>query len=400
MVYNIKKAFFKSCETLYFYGMEKSMNICEFVNGVTSGAFDSCFRLLYGRSDVSGFLYHRARYINAAEHFSRLYPDCGELRIFSVPKETAVISGNPQQGVYLSASAGSDIAAFVSENGDGMIRVADESGEIAEFPADKPEILKKEQGTLIALVKSIAAEIPLDAGISCYIFPEITNESKSAAAILIASVLNAYSSGEKTSEELAVIAAGADDLRAECCLTDILGGFALKGKEGSEIDCIPFDMETAGYTMCVADMCRSSIMPPTCILAEFSDEELFFAELPELKKKFSDDELLSSLDFLGESRRAVQSAEALKKGDTEGFFEIINESSVFFADHRSALAYTIGRGFLGGSGALKINAEGRLLAFVPNYTAERFCEEMNRIFGEGFCRTMKLRAVGIYELKF
>lgn len=372
------------------------MNICEFVNGVTSGAFDSCFRLLYGRSD-SGFLYYRARYINAAEHFSKLYPDCGELRIFSVPQETVVMIGNSRQGFSVSASSGSDVVAFVSSNGAGVIRVADESGKMAEFPADKPEILKNEQETLTAIVRSIAAEIPLPAGISCYIFPEITDENKSSAALLIASVMNTYSGVGKTEAELAEISARSTNLNIDCCLISALGGFVLNDSAEHRTDRINFDMETAGYTLCVADVGESSISE--CCCDGIYDEDKFYAELPELKKKFSDLELLSALNFLGENRRALQSAEALKKGDTEGFFEIINESSELFSDHGAALAYTIARKFLCGSGALRVNSNGKLLAFVPNYIAEKFCEEMNRVFGKEFCRRIKLRTVGIYEFE-
>lgn len=372
------------------------MNICEFVNGVTSGAFDSCFRMLYGRSD-SGFLYYRARYINAAEHFSKLYPDCGELRIFSVPQETVVMIGNSRQGFSVSASSGSDVVAFVSSNDSGVIRVADESGKMAEFPADKPEILKNEQETLTALVRSIAAEIPLPAGISCYIFPEITDENKSADALLIASVMNTYSGVGKTEAELAEISARSANLSIDCCLISALGGFVLTDRAKHEIGCIDFDMEAAGYTLCIADAGESSISESCCV--EIYDEDKFYAELPELKKKFSDLELLSALNFLGENRRALQSAEALKKGDTEGFFEIINESSELFSDHGAALAYTIARKFLCGSGALRVNSNGNLLAFVPNYIAEKFCEEMNRIFRKEFCRRIKLRTVGIYEFE-
>ena len=385
-----------SYEKLCFYEMEKNMNICEFVNGVTSGAFDSCCRQLYGRSD-SGFIYYRARYINAAEHFSKLYPDCGELRIFSVPQEIVVMIGNSRQGFSVSASSGSDVVAFVSANDAGAIRVADESGKMAEFPTDKPEILKNEQETLTALVRSIAAEIPLPAGISCYIFPEITDENKSAAALLIASVMNAYSGGGKTETELAEISAKSTNLNIDRCLISALGGFVLNDSTEHRIDRINFDMETAGYTLCVADVGKSVISEYCC--DGIYDEDEFYAELHELKKKFSNLELLSALNFLGENRRALQSAEALKKGDTEGFFEIINESSDLFSDHGSALAYTIARKFLCGIGALRVNSEGKLLAFVPNYIAEKFCEEMNRIFGEEFYRRIKLRTVGIYEFE-
>lgn len=371
------------------------MNISEFINGITSGAFDGSFRRLYGRSG-SIFLRYRAGYISAAERFSWLYPECGELRIFSVPGEITLIGGDRQRGASLSAAAGCDIAALVSANDDGIIRIAYEGGEEAVFSMDKPEISKGEQGRSAELIKAVAAEFPAVGGISCYIFPKPTDENRAAAALLLASIMNAYSNSGKTAAELAVIAAKAADSEYESCMVSALGGFVLTDSANQRTDCIPFDMETAGYTLCIADTSEGSLLAEHD-LAGISDEDEFYAELPELRKSFTDEELLSAAYFLGESRRAAQSAEMLKNGDTEGFFEIVNEAPELYAAHKAALAYTAGRRSLGGCGALKISG-GRLLAFVPNYRAEEFTEEMNLIFGESFCRIMKLRPVGIYEI--
>lgn len=392
MVYNIVG------QRTTFYETEKNMNISEFINGITSGAFDSSFRLLYG-SSVSGSLRHRARYISAAEHFSRLYPLCSELRIFSVPGDMNIIGGSLHGGVSLSAAAGSDMVAFASTNEDGAIRVASDSGEEAELSVDKLEIAEKEQGTFIALVKTIAAEFPLINGISCYIFPAVTEENRGAVALLLASVLNAFSNSRKTAAELAVIAAKAARSEVEEPLVRALGGFVLTDCADHGTDCIPFDMENGGYTLCVSEVVGSIPVASDRSPIEFADEEELYAEIPELKKSLTDEEILSAMYFLGENRRAVQAADALKNGDTEEFFAVINEAPEISMSHKTTLAYTAGRRLLSGCGALKINREGRLLAFVPNYRAEDFTMEMNRIFGESFCRTMKLRSVGIYELK-
>ena len=66
--------------------MEKLMNISELVNAISNGALDERFRELYGSSERT-LLRQRARYLSAAEKFSRLYPERGEIHVFRLPAE-------------------------------------------------------------------------------------------------------------------------------------------------------------------------------------------------------------------------------------------------------------------------------------------------------------------------
>ena len=69
------------------HGMEKLMNVSELVNAISNGALDERFRELYGSSERT-LLRQRARYLSATENFSRLYPERGEIHVFSAPGRT------------------------------------------------------------------------------------------------------------------------------------------------------------------------------------------------------------------------------------------------------------------------------------------------------------------------
>ena len=68
------------------------MTIYELSSGISSGVFDDQLRMLYGTNERN-ILRNRARYLSAAENFSRLYPECSDINVFSVGGR-AEIGGN------------------------------------------------------------------------------------------------------------------------------------------------------------------------------------------------------------------------------------------------------------------------------------------------------------------
>ena len=140
------------------------------------------------------------------------------------------------------------------------------------------------------------------------------------------------------------------------------------------------------------------------LLYENSEEE-FYKKLPVLRKEYSDMELLRAAHFRSENERAAEEAEALSNGDTERFFELVDRSGASSAellrdscDDGLALGVMLSRRFLGGNGAVRIQS-GMIQAFVPNYLAEEYAMEMERLFGFGNCYVLSLRNAGGYELE-
>lgn len=368
------------------------MNISEFINGITSGGFDAQFRRLYG-GGLNTFLLHRARYISAAEKFSWLYPECSELKIFSAPM-VMKIAGNG--GRFLYSATGSDMVVFAGRSSDKLISIVSENGEGIEFGPDGLDITEAEQADWSEEAVALATEISPECGLSCYIFPKITSENIGTAALLLATVFNEYSDVKKTDKELAELAAETADADINLLNAALKGGFMLTDSADSVSGHIDFDMGAAGYTLCICDTGESNTAEYSGLC--YDDEEQFFSELPQLKKSHDSDELLSALYSFGEKRRAAEAAAALKNGDTEEFFAVLDEPSELPLSSQSALALTAARRLLGGAGALKQDSSGRLLVLAPSYCVEEFAEKYSSIFGEGSCLTEKLRAAGLCEL--
>ena len=103
------------------------MTIYELSSGISSGMFDSQLKMLYGSSERN-VLRNRARYLSAAERFSRLYPECTDARVFSAGGR-AEIGGNHtdhQHGNVLAAAIDADMTAIAELNGSNEIRIASE----------------------------------------------------------------------------------------------------------------------------------------------------------------------------------------------------------------------------------------------------------------------------------
>ena len=91
------------------------MTVYELSNTLSNGGLDKFFSDIYVKSDME-LLRQKARYINAVEKFSRLYPEREEIYVFSAPGRTE-IGGNHtdhQHGCVLAAAVTLDTIAIVS----------------------------------------------------------------------------------------------------------------------------------------------------------------------------------------------------------------------------------------------------------------------------------------------
>ena len=403
------------------------MNLSEFINGISAGKFDEQFRMLYGSADKA-VLRARARYLSAAENFSRLYPESGEIRIFTASGRTE-IGGNHtdhQHGCVLAAAVSLDIIAMVCFNGEGVIRVKSEGYDAVEVKLSDLKPKKKEKETTAALIRGIAA------GLS----------SSAAFEVLMGTVINAGFGNESIeAADIARIGQFAENTyfgKASGLMDQLVsavGGFVsvdFAEPENPDIRHIGFDFERSGYAVCITDTrgshadCSDEYSAVTaemkhvaealgCEFLREADEDEFYAKLPELRKVCNDRELLRAAHFFDENRRAAAEAEALSDGDTEWFFELVNESGTSSAellqnlyictdpkDQQIPLAIMLSKRFLKGNGAVRVHGggfAGTIQAFVPSYLTADYAAEMERVFGEGSCYVLSVRPVGGYELR-
>lgn len=426
------------------------MVINEFINGISSGAFDKQFRMLYGSSEKV-MLKQKARYLSAAENFSRLYPECGDIGVFSAPGRTE-IGGNHtdhQNGCVIAAAVDIDVIAIVSFHDEGVIRIKSEGFPKDEIDLNDLSVHDEEQGTSAAIIRGIASKFVKSGikigGFDAYTTSEVLSgsglSSSAAFEVLIGTIIDKhYNNGRMSAVEIAKIGQYAENVyfRKASGLMDQMvssvGGFVFidfKNPTEPHITPIKYDFESSGYCICITDTKGSHAE----LSAEYSsvseemkhvavefdrevlrdvDEEMFYEKLPELRQQCSDREILRAAHFFAENKRAELEKEALECGDTEEFFSLVNESGDsssnllqnLFSSQKPEfqeipLAIMLSKRVLNGCGAVRVHGggfAGTIQAFVPAYMAEAYSAEMARIFDENSCMILNIRPVGGFEL--
>ena len=426
------------------------MTIQELCSALSGGRLDERFRELYGNGERE-YLRQRARYLSAAEHFSRLCPECDDVRVFSAPGRTE-IGGNHtdhQHGCVLAAAVDLDVIALADFTDDGFIRIYSEGHEPCEIDLSDLSPREEERGTSSALIRGIAAkfaEMGVEiGGFTAYTTSDVIIGSglSSSAAFenLIGTMIDlSCNDGKAGAVETAKIGQFAETeyFGKASGLMDqtvsAVGGFVaidFADPTAPAITHVRFDFTGAGHSLCITDTKGShadligeyAAIPAemksvaACFGAEFLrdvDEEEFYARIPELRKKCSDRAILRAAHFFAESGRAVLEAEALQNGDLEEFFRLVNESGTSSAEllqnlcpagatdrQEIPLAIMLSRRVLGGCGAVRVHGggfAGTIQAFVPTYLAESYAAEMDKVFGLGACRILTIRPVGGTEI--
>ena len=422
------------------------MTIYELISKINSEELDETFSRLYG-ADRKTILAQHIRYLGAAESFSRLYPECDDVQVFSASGRTE-IGGNHtdhQNGCVLAAAVSLDIVAVVSFNDDGVIRFSSAECPECIVNINDLSVIEGEKGTTESLIRGIAAgfagsdvkiggfniyadsAVPIGSGLS----------SSAAFEVLIGTIINSrYNDSNTSAVEIAQIGQYAENVyfgKASGLMDQLVsavGGFSFIDFESPDepmIEKVDFDFSQAGYTVCITDtgsshadlsndysaisreMKHVANEMGADFLREISEEE-FYEKLPELRKVCTDREILRAMHFFAENERAALEAQALRNGDTSEFFELVNASGTSSAEllqnlyspavpsvQPVTLALNISKRILGGSGAVRVHGggfAGTILAFVPTYTVNEYISEMERIFGTGCCMKLNIRPCG------
>ena len=426
------------------------MTIQELCSALSGGRLDERFRELYGNGERE-YLRQRARYLSAAEHFSRLCPECDDVRVFSASGRTE-IGGNHtdhQHGCVLAAAVNLDVIALVSFTDDGFIRIDSEGYEPDEIDLSDLAPRESERGTSAAIIRGIAAAFAEKGveigGFTAYATSDVLSGSglSSSAAFenLIGTIIDLrYNEGRAGAVGVARIGQYAETVyfgKASGLMdqtVSAVGGFvAIDFNKPDEpvITPVSFDFTGAGYSLCITDTKGShaglndeySAIPAemrsvaVCLGADHlrdADEDEFYAKLPELRKTCSDRAILRAAHFFAENERAVLEAQALSNGDLEEFFRLVNESGTSSAEllqnlcpasrpekQEIPLAIMLSKRILAGNGAVRVHGggfAGTIQAFVPTYLAGSYAEEMDRVFGQGSCRILAVRSLGSTEI--
>jgi galactokinase len=398
------------------------MNLNEFVNALSYGKLDAKLKQLYGNTDMA-LLRNKARYLSAAEKFSRLYPVCGDIRVFSVPEVMDLTGGVCAEigGCKLSAAVDRDVFAIASLNDEGVIRVATENGTEVAFKTSQLKPLDDEKGNFAALVRAVASKtenagIALS-GMDIYIASSAEQEKQPVMPVLLAYVIGALCGDNASSEEITLRARSAESSSrgAVCSLSDYTlcadGGVIFVDSAFSDepdIRRLNADISADGYCLCVTSTGKSEEESAASdinkIAAELGadtlnsvNEEGFFASLPVLRTKFSDILLAKATGFYIETERVRQAAELLEIGDTDGFFKAVDTLGGICSE---SLGSDLSHRLLGENGAVidSGSRDGKLKFFVPGYLTDDYISEMERVFGIGSCQPVNIRMLGACEI--
>lgn len=426
------------------------MTVYELVSAITSGGLDEEFRRIYGNSEME-LLRQRARYLNAAEHFSKLYPEREEIHVYSAPGRTEV-GGNHtdhQHGRVLAAAVDLDAIAIVSFHDEGVVRLKSEGHKADVIALDDLSPKAEERGHGGSIIRGVLSKFVENSveigGFDAYTTSDVMSgsglSSSAAFEVLLGTIVDKYyNDGRAGAVEIAKFGQYAENeyFGKASGLMDqtvsAVGGFVgidFKNPDSPEIKPIDFDFSCSGYSLCIVDTKGShsdlsddySLIPADmracaeCLGAEVlgdAGEEAFYEKLPEIREKCGDRALLRGAHFFAETERARLEGEALERGDTSEFFRLVNESgdssafllqNLYSPKRAEARELMVGilaaKRYLRGSGAVRVHGggfAGTIQAFVPAYAAKGFAEELDRIFGEGSCRVLGIRPVGGVEI--
>ena len=420
----------------------------QLLQALEGGSLDQRLALVYAPDGV-GLDQARTRALRVTNSLLKTFdpPSQSPAGLFSGPGRTE-IGGNHtdhQRGHVLCASVDMDMLACAAPNGSRRIRIQSEGYPFLEVDLDDLALKPEEANSSAALVRGVAARL-VQKGFSVEGFDAIVTSSvlsgsglSSSAAyeILVGNILNHFfCNGALDAIELAKVGQYAENVYfgKPCGLMDQMGasiGGAVAIDFQDPVNPVvvqaDYDFARSGHALCIIDTgsCHADLTGDYAdIAAEMGGvaacfdkevlrevpEEDFRAAIPHLRQVCGDRAVLRALHYYDDDRRAVQEAEALKRGDFAAFLALVNASGLSSSLHLQnawspanpkqqaiPLALALGRELLGGSGALRVHGggfAGTIQAFVPMEQLEAFKAGMEAVLGEGKCHVLHIRPQG------
>ncbi len=389
----------------------------------------------------------RGREAALARDFINTFGDASGAGLFSGPGRTE-LGGNHtdhQHGHVLCGSVDMDILACAAPNGTNTVRVLS-----AGYPAielDLSDLTPKEaqRGTSAALIRGVAEGIKkrgfaLRGFDACAVSAVLSGSGLSSSAayeVLMGNIFNEfYCGGALTPVDIAKIGQYAENVHfgKPCGLMDQMGSSVggavaidFADPANPVVEAIHYDFAASGHALCIIDTASdhadltgdyAAITGEMgAVAAHFGQKWLrdvpeadFMAAVPALREKCGDRAVLRAMHFYDDDRRAIEEAEALKKGDFEAFLRLVNASgrssesllqNIWSVSHPAAqavnLAIALSRRLLRGRGAVRVHGggfAGTVQAFVPEELVPAFKSGIEAVFGPGRCHILHIRPVG------
>ena len=138
--------------------------------------------------------------------------------------------------------------------------------------------------------------------------------------------------------------------------------------------------------------------------------EAFYARLADVRRKVGDRPVLRAMHFFADDARVGAQVAALKRGDTDTFLRLVNESGVsswtllqniYASSHPEEQPIAIGLAaaarVLKGRGACRVHGggfAGTTQAFVPHDFVDAYMSDMRALFGTDAPWRLRVRSLG------
>ncbi len=417
----------------------------ELYSGIRSGTFDKELLAVY--TDPDELPQNKKRVRRVLDSFAEIFSTECEASLYSAPGRTEVCGNHTDHnhGRVLAAGVNLDAIAAAAPNSENIIRVKSEGHDmnVVELSVMMPS--PEEAGRSTALVRGVCAGF-LQRGYKIGGFNAATASdvlsgsglsSSAAFEVLLGTILNyLFNDGKVPSVEIAQIAQYAENVffGKPCGLMDqtasAVGGFVtidFKDPSSPVIEKLSFDFAACGHTLCITDTGGSHAdltdeyaavrREMESVAAFFGHKVLrdvpqdaFMTDIASVRKKTGDRAVLRTIHFFNDNERVTGEVAALKAGDFDAFKKLVinsGESSYMLNQNvysckqpesqPVSLALAMSRELLEGKGAWRVHGggfAGTIQAFVPNELLAKYKTGMERVFGEGSCRALRIRQAG------
>ena len=420
----------------------------ELLQRLRSGAGDRALMELYALDGTKSSLDRaRARAVHVVESFQDTFGEADRAILVSGPGRTE-LGGNHtdhQHGHVLCGSVDLDMLACAAPNGQNVIRIHSEGYPELEVDLRDLSPRDEERNSSGALVRGVAAGIGQlgfsAAGFDAWMTSDVLSgsglSSSAAYEVLVGNILNHFCcEGALDPVQIAKIGQYAENVYfgKPCGLMDQMGAslggavaIDFEDPRQPKIRQLDYDFSASGYALCIVDTgsCHADLTDDYAditremgaVAACFGKEVLrqvpeaeFWASLPRLRQQCGDRAVLRAMHFFNEDRRVIQEADALARGDFEGFLALVKASGVSSAcwlqniwsvsapeQQPVSLVLALGEQLLMGRGAIRVHGggfAGTIQAFVPREMLEEFRAGMEAVLGQGACHVLQIRPRG------
>ena len=387
------------------------------------------------------------RLIKALRRFNEIFGSDAPVEIYSAPGRSEICGNHTdhQHGQVLAASISDDAIAVVSKTDDNTVSVLSEGYDMITISLDDLSRESFKEGTTNALIAGVLARTrDLDhsiGGFNAYITSDVLSgsglSSSAAFETIIGTILSGLYNDMKISPiEIAMIGQFAENvffgkpcglMDQMACSVGSLCHIDFADPQNPVVEKIEFDLEKAGYNLCITDtkgshadltddyaavpfeMSSVAALFGKDVLNELSENEIIFGA-DRIRKECGDRAFLRAVHFYEENRRVEKETAALKNGDMASFLENIRLSgdSSFkylqnvYTNHdithqNVSVALMISQLVLGNNGVARVHGggfAGTIQAFVKKEAVPSYRAAMDRLLGEGSCNVLMIRKYG------